>query len=498
MKREMAAPQKFNALKFITIIIFSACLYFYFVLIYSNSIADYDLWGYLSFGRIFWEEGYFPYKDLFSYTPTKPLWVYHEWLTGVLFYTIYKYTGPAGLQLLRYVIIIFTIYLIYLTALKKEAGPISAFSALIPAMLLISFGYVPVRAQVFTYLFFILTIYILETANKDKKWSILWWLVPINIIWCNLHAGFVTGLGLIFLYALGGKIFKRVALPYFKIGVISTIATLINPYGPYYWTYLVQAILMPRPEIDEWLSALAALRMGYQDFPVLVFIILSIILIFALILTKEDNLTDLLIIGVTIFLGYKNVRHTIFTGLIFGAYLPPMLTKVWSLWKAGNFFLTRHPWIPMVSPVALLIFIYIWINPKMTLMAAPNFSILTPSSHFPIGAIKWIKENNLQGNILPHFDWGEFLIWTCAPFCRVAIDGRYETIYKEEVCREYFDFLAGKENWKTFLQKYPHEMVLIKKNTRTHLLMLQEPSWKLAYADEASVLFMKTEKGGKV
>ncbi|MGC8810339.1 MAG: hypothetical protein ACP5Q3_08830 [bacterium] len=487
----MAGSQKFNTIKFIQIIFLSACLYLYFILIYSNHIADYDLWGYLAFGRIFWEDGYFPYQDIFSYTPTKPLWVYHEWLTGILFYPIYKNTGPAGLQLFRYVIIILTIYLIYLTALKKGAGPISALLSLVPAMLLISFGYVPVRAQVFTYLFFILTIYILESANKDKKWTILWWLVPVIIFWCNLHGGFISGLGLIFLYALGEKISKRETLPYLKVGIISSIATLVNPYGPYYWSYLVQAILMSRPEIDEWLSVMAALQIKYQDFPIFVFIILSAILIFALILTKEKNLTDLLLIGITILLGYKSVRHTIFSGLIYGAFLPPMLTKAWSSWKERKFFLTRPSWIPWISPLALLIFIYIWINPKMTLIAAPNFTILTPSSHFPVGAIKWIKENNWRGNILPHFDWGEFLIWTCAPFCRVAMDGRYETIYKEEVCREYFDFLAGRENWKIFLQKYPHDIVLIKANTKTHLLMLQEPSWRLAYAEKECVLFVR-------
>jgi len=135
--------------------------------------------------------------------------------------------------------------------------------------------------------------------------------------------------------------------------------------------------------------------------------------------------------------------------------------------------------------------IYFLINPSLTIKSVPSFKIISPSPYFPVGAVKWIQENHLQGNILPHFDWGEFLIWTCAPFCRVAMDGRYETIYKEVVCREYFDFLAGRDNWKAFLQKYPHDMVLIKANSKTHFLMLQEPSWKLVYADQVSVLFMR-------
>ena len=71
--------------KYITTILVSAALYLLFVEMYSNCLADYDLWGYLAFGRAFWETGQFPYRDLFSYTPTKPLWVYHEWLTGSCF-----------------------------------------------------------------------------------------------------------------------------------------------------------------------------------------------------------------------------------------------------------------------------------------------------------------------------------------------------------------------------------------------------------------------------
>ena len=480
-----------HGLKLIKFIFFTTCLYFYFVLLYSNHIADYDLWGYLSFGRIFWEDGYFPYQDIFSYTPTKTLWIYHEWLTGVIFYFIYKYSGPAGLQLFRYIIIILTIYLIYLTALKKGGKPVSASLALIPAMLLISFGYVPVRAQVFTYLFFILTLFILISANKNKTWSILWWLVPIQILWANLHGGFIAGLGLIFFYGFGEKFSKRAAFPYLKIGIISTLATLINPYGFNYWTYLIKAILMPRPEIDEWKSVIAALQNRIYDVPVFIFIILSLIMIALLIWRRERNLTDLLIIGATMFLGYKNIRHNIFFGLLFGSYLPSMLSAQWNLWKTKNFFNAYFNWISQTAPFVLLFLIYFLINPSLTIKSVPSFKIISPSPYFPIGAVKWIQENHQQGNILPHFDWGEFLIWTCAPFCRVAMDGRYETIYKEVVCREYFDFLAGRDNWKAFLQKYPHDMVLIKANTKTHFLMLQEPSWKLVYADQASVLFIR-------
>ncbi|MFW6127358.1 MAG: hypothetical protein ACOC6K_04015, partial [Thermodesulfobacteriota bacterium] len=88
----------------------------------SRTVADPDLWGYLAFGRLFWETGQFPYQDIFAYVPTLNLWVYHEWLTGVLFYPIYRTFGAAGLQVVKFALGLATVYLIYLTARRRGAN----------------------------------------------------------------------------------------------------------------------------------------------------------------------------------------------------------------------------------------------------------------------------------------------------------------------------------------------------------------------------------------
>lgn len=479
--------------KIIKILILGTGFYLLFVTLFSQRIADNDLWGYLSFGRVFWEDGYFPFHDIFSYTPTKPLWVYHEWLTGVIFYIIYKYSGPAGLQLLRYVVILFTIYLIYLTALKKGGNPLAAAIALIPAMLLISFGHVPIRAQIFTYLFFILTLYILEDAKKTQKWTVLWWLPPIQILWCNFHGGFVAGFGLIGLYALGEGLSGGKYVPYIKLGLIATLATLINPYGIKYWTYMIYAVAMPRPEIEEWMSVVDAIRNHYQTLPVYIFLVLAFLSSLFLAFRRKRGLTDFFVLAVTIYLGCMHIRHNILFALVFGSFVPVMLCEYWEKWKAEGLFFTRRLWVPRSLAVVLLFSLYLLSNPSLFLTAVPSFALLTPAPIFPVSAVNWIKANDIRGNILPHFDWGEYLIWTCYPACRVAMDGRYETVYKDQVSQEYFDFLKGREKWDVFLRKYPHDMVLIKSKSRTHLLMLREPSWRVAYADQWSVLFLRNE-----
>lgn len=486
-----------KSFKIIPIILLSLGLYTIFVALFSRQIADYDLWGYLSFGSVFWDDGYFPFQDVFSYTPVKPLWVYHEWLTGVSFYFIYSHAGPAGLQLLRYLVALLTIYLLYQTARKKGAGSIAALFALVPAMLLISFGYVPVRAQIFTYLFFALTVYVLESARQEERWYLLWLLPPIQTLWCNLHGGYVAGLGLIILYILGDGFSGRKFWPFLGVLLPATLATLINPYGLRYWSYTLQAITMPRPEINEWLSAPAALQGHIQEVPVLIFLCLALVHLLLLLFPRKRQSTDLLVVAATIYLGCSHIRHGILYGLILGSQLPILLSEAWQAWQQKYAWPARQT---RLLPLLLLIFIFsfsIYLNPSRLPAWEPSFVLATPTPEYPLGAVTWIKNNGFKGNILPHFEWGEFMIWTCSPACRVAMDGRYETVYQERVSQEYFDFLQGRSAWKVFLEKYPHDMVLIKPSTKTHLLMLREPAWRKAYADRSCVIFIKNKHGAR-
>ena len=36
----------------------------------ATTVAEPDLWGYLPFGRLFWQSQKFPYRDVFAYVPT--------------------------------------------------------------------------------------------------------------------------------------------------------------------------------------------------------------------------------------------------------------------------------------------------------------------------------------------------------------------------------------------------------------------------------------------
>ena len=62
----------------------------------SGQFADPDLWGRLSIAALIFQNGRFPYHDVFSYTASHARWIDHEWLSGMAFYTILAHLGEPA------------------------------------------------------------------------------------------------------------------------------------------------------------------------------------------------------------------------------------------------------------------------------------------------------------------------------------------------------------------------------------------------------------------
>jgi hypothetical protein len=458
-----------------------------------------DLWGYMAFGRLFWASDKFPYKDIFAYLPTYDQWVYHEWLTGVLFFPLYQNFGASSLQLLKYCMGLATMGLIFITALRRGADFYSALWMLFAIVFVLAYGYCPARAQIFTFFFFALSLYLLETARLRKQWKLLWCLIPIQILWCNLHGGFVVGLGLISFYVVGEAISRKPFIPYLIVFIFSCLATLCNPYGIEYWQYFIRSLPMPRPEIVEWWSVYAVYKSGYMHAFAFLYIIITIIL-FALIVLwrKPRELTSFIGLGLTLYFGLNHFRHLGFFLIIAGAYMPVWLRAYLQKMKSEMIIQVILQRIGWKIPVLIGIFIIFSTSAKiinqsplslqLPVQPNPNIKFMV---YYPLGAIDYIKAHALSGNILNEFHWGEYLIWDLYPQCRVSLDGRYEQVYPEDISKEFFDFIHARGAYQQFLYKYPPDMILISPQSKICSSINNKPEWQKVYADGGSVLFIK-------
>jgi hypothetical protein len=462
----------------------------------TQTLADPDLWGYLAFGRQFWILDGFPYADIFAYTPTKPLWVYHEWLTGVIFYPIYQFLGAAGLQLFKYAIGLGTALLIYKTARLRGASPGASAACLLLISPFFSFAYSPVRAQVFTNLFLVLTMLILEKSRQNRDSRLLWWLIPIFLLWANFHGGFVAGLGIIGLFATGETLSRSKSIPLWLILIPATLITLLNPYGLQYWIYLKDALLMPRPDISEWHSLFFALQSGDLSPNILVFLILFVLAVLMFFASRSCRLSDIFLILATSFLAFQHVRHQSLFFIMMGCLAPLYFTGAWNNFRQFANQIERwkkafHVLTPVLFCCLFIFFGFRFMTGQPLDLTLRNTSPgQTSEDNYPAGAVHFIKQHKLRGNILPEFNWGEYILWSL-PDSRVAIDGRYETVYTEKPSKEYFAFNRGTTGWREYLNQYPHDMVLFRPESFIGQAMRTLPDWRLVYSDADGILFMR-------
>ena len=462
----------------------------------TENMADPDLWGYLSFGRLFWTQDGFPFHDVFSYTPVQTLWVYHEWLTGVIFYPIYHDLGPAGLQGLKYILGLTTALMIYKTAVIRGASTQASVVILLLISPLFGIAYSPLRAQVFTNLFFVLTIFILATSERDGRQIYLWWLPPVYLLWANLHGGFVAGVGIVVLFALGKSISSKKLSSSWLILIPIILVTLINPYGIKYWSYLISAITMPRPDIDEWHSLFFAIQNGEFSANSIYFVILLLFTCLMLIISKKRHLSDILLILMTSFFAIKHIRHQSMFFIMVGCLMPLYFTGIWD--AAVQYRVGTDQARKVFNTCILILFAFLIFFFGYKFISGQPFELTLRSNsrepavdyNYPVGAVEFIRKQNIRGNILTEFSWGEYIIWTL-PECKVAMDGRYETVYTEEATREYFEFIKGGKSWQEYLRKYPHDMILFRHESTVSLLLERQSVWEKAYADRDGVLFIR-------
>lgn len=414
----------------------------------STNAADADLWGYLAFGRLFFQGSGFPYRDVFAYTPTYDIWVYHEWLTGVVYYFLYNLLGMDSLQWLKHALSLIFSYYIFKTARLRGANFAFALVAVLLASFALSWYRSVLRAQYITMLFFVLFIYILEKSDKDDDWRPLAFLMPLMLFWCNFHGGFLVGFILLAGYALNTLLTKRSRLPIFLLVTVGCLAaTLLNPYGLDYWKYLIMAVNMPRPEIGEWKNVFQAFATNdYSQGSIILLAELGVSL-YLLFRLRSINASRVLILLAFAYFGLTSVRHQCFYMILFAVYFSPLLNTFFTasyneLSSKTNF----HPAYALI--LIILIIIYgsrVWNNSIITVdeqkMPYQSTLVSYPSKEM----LHLIEAKQTGVNIFCDYAWGEYLLFHL-PNKKVSMDGRYETVYTPQTCQAYFDFMHGITN----------------------------------------------------
>ena len=213
--------------------------------------------GPLTIGDVFWHlrtgdlvlaDGP-PRTDMFSWTAGGDAWKPNAWAGDALWAMVRAVAGHTGVSLLSGIAVLGVALLLYRAGRQRGAGPWASVAAssltvvflapfIAPRPLLLGFALLPLALA-------------LATRYRKGSRSALIQLIFLVALWSNLHGGFVMGVGIIGLMAIGWAIDKRTLANPAALAAGVFAAGLFNPYG---LSSYVQAIVNRRESvtIEEW------------------------------------------------------------------------------------------------------------------------------------------------------------------------------------------------------------------------------------------------------
>ena len=307
-----------------------------------------------------------------------------------------------------------------------------------------------------------------------------------------MHGGFVLGLALIAMFALGEFLNDKKSkeyLYYLYAFLISLFSTLINPYGIEYISFIVDAFKLNRIHIIEWQSAFFNKLLKYNliKFKLFFFPTIGIFLYSILKNIKKDSFEKF----------YKNIDKTKYIILFFVSIIALKALRCHVFFTLSvlvfcykDFYSIFNKKLPLfvdkVKEVVLLILLGI---SAVAHIYDYQFVNLVKDSQYPIYAIEFIKINNLKGNVFVNFHNGSHAAYKLYPNNYLFMDGRYEEVYDNDLINKMGRAFRA-INHQEFLKEFHHDILIVEKYYPLSEELKSDENWFLAFEDDNYVLYL--------
>ena len=424
-----------------------------------SSRADPDLWGHVRFGLDTLHAEHLTAVDPYSFTQDTP-WINHEWLSEVQMAAAYAAAGPAGLQLLKATLVSIVTVLIW-TALAR-VRLVVRLTVLLVLLLGTIHMWANIRPQLWTLLCLAVMCRIL--GSTSARWR--WWLPAIFAFWANCHGGWILGLGVLAVWALG-SVARRPAewRGWVVVCGVTALATLCNPYGWRLWAFVLRTVRVTR-SIEEWQPLWRAPALNWLPWIVAVVAVLWLV-----VGRRSDRWLATALALMMLAIGAVRVQRIESLFVVATAVLTaPWMAAEWP--AAGSAQARRTAGVQLMTSAAALVCASAlagWFGWR-SWGCIPSFGDWIPDR-----ASAQVLERAEPGRLVTFFDWGEYAIWHFGPRLRVSMDGRRETVYSNARMAEHDAIVAGSpaglatlEAWRPEYVWLPAESVTTKRWLAAH------------------------------
>jgi hypothetical protein len=464
---------------------------FLFLVQQPDLLNDPDVFWHIKVGEWILLNGAIPRVDYFSHTMLGAPWHPHEWLAQLILALAYEKGGWAGVVICASAAVAGALALLT-RYLLRFWEPIYVLGAMALSFSLMA-AHVVARPHVFMMPLLVVWGMSLVNAHDEERLPTLG-LLPVMLLWANLHGSFVFGLLLAAAFAAGAVIpakGHRVKLA-FRWGAFLAAcagAAMLTPAGlkGLLYAFEVSDMSFALSVINEWKS---------PNFQKLQPLELSLMVVAAAVLSRGLKLSWLRIalLLTLLHLALKHLRHADLLALLAPVLLARPVAEQWlnvSAHKPAASALDawgRRLALPAsAAGVALTIVVLVGVS-----WNASRSDVLRPSAHFaPHAALNALQANGIPGAGLNGYDFGGYLIFSGIP---TFIDGRAD-LFGDRFLRRYVNALTlnGADDRLTeLIKQHDIQWTLLPSGLPAVNLLDELPGWQRLHSDPVAVVHIRT------
>jgi hypothetical protein len=463
--------------------------------------------------------------------PGQP-WFAWEWLYDVVVGWLESVAGLNGVVLFTALVIAMVFSWTFRLLLRRGTN---IFVAVVLLLLAASAAMIHflARPHVVSWLFTVAWFWILESSEvscfaseaKPGRGWMLWLLPPLMLVWVNLHGGFLLGFVLLGIYwcsaawqwfrlkedrfddalrkICAGRLVRALTLT----GIVSGLATLVNPYGfrlhVHIYRYLANRFLMDH--IDEFQSP------NFHYVAQKCFAALLLLTLVGLVVKGGEagrgRLSQALVVLFAVYSGLYASRNIPVSSLLLILVIGPWLSEAMARladrrvaarglasrrflqrMQAIEFGLRGHLWpVAMVGFTCWIAAHGGWLSGRHVMDG--HFG----EKRFPVEAVNYLEAQNVRGPLASPDYWGGYLIYRLYPRVRTVVDDRHD-FYGEEFLKSYLKMVHVEPGWEDFLQQNQARCVVVPKGSALANILGETAGWRPIYSDDVAVAFEKKSR----
>ncbi|HKG56011.1 MAG TPA: hypothetical protein VKA85_02075 [Candidatus Limnocylindrales bacterium] len=443
------------------------------------NLSSVDLTYHLRAGALAVDSRAIPSADTFTFTAAGAPWVDQQWGAQVLLAAVYRAAGWTGLVVFRAALVA-TIFAAILAACRGQGVSRRTAAGLTLGAFVVSAVALGLRPQLIGMVLFALTLLLVVRRRDHPRW--VWLVVPITLVWANVHGSFFLGplvVGLAWLHDVEDR---APAAGTLIVAIAAAIAACVTPFGPAVWLYAAGLTTNPlvTSRITEWQST------SLRTVPGLLFY--GSVLIVAVLLARRGRRASwptLLWFALFFAIGAYAIRGVAWWPLAAAVGVAGLLAE-----DAGRAVVerTERPRRLNLAIAGALVLVAVALLPAWRPLDAGLGAPAGVVGNAPPGITAAVRSlaraDDRLFNPQPWGSWFEFAM----PSLPVAIDSRIE-VFPASVWDEYEAVTSGVTGWQATLDGWRATIVVAGKEDAAFVQRLTDAGWVTRYADaDGSVL----------